>query len=342
MSSGFRDSYSLGDRRTTLIVAQGPLRVSLLGGGSDLPTFLEFDEGHALGFTIDKRVYVVGHPFWHRSGIRLRYSRSEDVCNASQIEHPIAARVFTNYGINNIDVAVMSDVPAGTGLGSSSAFTVALLSFCRSLVGRESNPLELAEEAIEVEVDQLQEPIGYQDHWLSTLGGLNLLHFPISKEPRTLPRIESILLRKASSEQLSRNLRLIPVGKPRSASALLTDQQTLLQKSTQKRSLTRELSSLAIHGGRIIGDDIDSLGPLLKEAWDLKVDINPHVSNSDVDSLVDLVMHNGATGAKLLGAGASGFVAAYVPDDQARKFNSLKLPELNYTLTTKGAGLLSA
>lgn|GEM_PF-731932 len=341
MSKGFPDSHSLGDRTITLIVSQGPLRVSLLGGGSDLPTFLEFDEGHALGFTIDKRVYVVGHPFWHRSGIRLRYSRSEDVRNTSQIEHPIAARVFANYGINDIDVAVMSDVPAGTGLGSSSAFTVALLSFSRSLVGRESDPLELAEEAIQVEVDQLQEPIGYQDHWLSALGGLNLLHFPISQESGSLPRIESILLRRESSEQLARNLRLVPVGKPRSASALLIDQQTLLQKSTKKRSLTRELGSLAIHGGHAIRNDIDSLGPLMKEAWSLKVEINPHVSNSEVDSLVDLVMRNGATGAKLLGAGASGFVAAYVPDEYAKKFNSLQLPELTYTLTTKGAGLLS-
>ena len=108
-----------------MLIAQGPLRISLFGGGSDLPAFLERNEGAVLSFAIDQRVYVVGHPFTHRTGILLKYSKSEDVQGPSHLQHPIARVVLERYGLTDIDIAVMSDVPAGTGMGSSSAFTVA-------------------------------------------------------------------------------------------------------------------------------------------------------------------------------------------------------------------------
>lgn len=127
-----------------MLIAQGPLRVSLFGGGSDLPAFLERNEGAVLSFAIDKRVYVVGHPFTHRRGILLKYSKSEDVESPEQLQHPIARVVLERYGLNDMDISVMSDVPAGTGMGSSSAFTVAILAFARHLKKVATNSVDLA------------------------------------------------------------------------------------------------------------------------------------------------------------------------------------------------------
>ena len=127
-----------------MLIAQGPLRVSLFGGGSDLPAFLNANEGAVLSFAIDRRVFIVGHPFTHREGIVLKYSKSEDVRSASDLQHPIAREVLTRYGVTDIDIAVMSDVPAGTGLGSSSSFTVAFLAFVRHACGIPSTPVDLA------------------------------------------------------------------------------------------------------------------------------------------------------------------------------------------------------
>ena len=135
-----------------MLISQGPLRVSLFGGGSDLPAFLESNEGAVLSFAIDRRVFIVGHPFTHRAGIVLKYSQSEDVESATELKHPIAREVLSRYGVTDIDIAIMSDVPAGTGLGSSSSFTVAFLAFVRNLCGLISTPEDLAREACDIEI----------------------------------------------------------------------------------------------------------------------------------------------------------------------------------------------
>jgi D-glycero-alpha-D-manno-heptose-7-phosphate kinase len=318
-----------------MLIAQGPLRVSLFGGGSDLPAYLESNEGAVLSFAIDRRVYIVGHPFTHRQGILLKYSRSEDVSHAQELQHPIARVVLDRYGVNDIDLAVMSDVPAGTGMGSSSSFTVALLAFVRHLCGIPSSPVDLAREACEVEIEILEEPIGYQDQWASALGGINVIRFSGDDV-----EVEQVGLGAEGITALERNLHLIPVGEPRSASELLAKQGGSLTSGSKAESVTRKMVDLVMQGKRSLLRQMDDLGPLLDEAWALKRTVSTGVSNSDVDALYARGLAAGATGGKLLGAGGSGYLAFYVPASAHQRFASEFPKRLDFRISAEGAGVV--
>ncbi|MBI1351784.1 MAG: GHMP kinase [Actinomycetales bacterium] len=318
-----------------MLIAQGPLRVSLFGGGSDLPAFLESNEGAVLSFAIDRRVYVVGHPFTHRAGILLKYSRSEDVDAARELQHPIARVVLDRYGVTDIDIAVMSDVPAGTGMGSSSSFTVAFLAFVRHLCGIPTSPVDLAREACEIEIEVLKEPIGYQDQWASALGGVNLIRFSGGEV-----QVESIGLGAVDIAALESNLHLVPVGRPRSASELLARQGGGVTSGSRGEDVTRRMVGLVEQGRRLLLSDLDGLGPLLDEAWQLKREVAEGVSNAEVDDLYTRGMGAGATGGKLLGAGGSGYLAFYVPAEAHERF-AVQFPKrLGFRISSQGAGVI--
>jgi D-glycero-alpha-D-manno-heptose-7-phosphate kinase len=318
-----------------MLIAQAPLRVSLFGGGSDLPSFLEFDQGAVLSFAINRRVFIIGHPFTHRKGILLKYSQTEDVSIPAALKHPIARVVFERYGINDMDIAVMSDVPAGTGLGSSSSFTVASLAFVDGLKSLRRSPSELAEEACEIEIKILNEPIGYQDQWASALGGINVIEFhkdSVTAQPITLNQVQLDNVRK--------NIYLVPVGVPRSAGNMLRKQGQSIQINSRTRSLTKEMVALVPEGRKALVEDLDALGPLLNEGWMIKREIVENISNSEVDSLYELGLKAGATGGKLLGAGGSGYVAFYVPRERQNEFESLIPQRLSFEIAMKGAGVI--
>lgn len=318
-----------------MLIAQGPLRVSLFGGGSDLPAYLRENDGAVLSFAIDRRVYIVGHPFTHRQGILLRYSKSEDVRKPLDLQHPIARVVLERYGVNDIDLAVMSDVPAGTGLGSSSSFTVAFLSFVRHTCGISSTPVDLAKEACEIEIDVLKEPIGYQDQWASALGGINAIRFS-GREVE----VESIGLGAVEVASLEANLHLVPVGQPRSASELLAAQGNGISAGSKAEALTTRMVRLVDEGRRAMRGSLDDLGPLLHEAWSLKREVAGGISNPEVDDLYALGLSAGATGGKLLGAGGSGYLAFYVPMAQHEQFAAQIPKRLGFRISTQGAGII--
>jgi D-glycero-alpha-D-manno-heptose-7-phosphate kinase len=318
-----------------MLIAQGPLRVSLFGGGSDLPAFLEGNDGAVLSFAIDRRVFIVGHPFTHRDGIVLKYSVTEDVSTASDLKHPIAREVLSRYDVTDIDIAVMSDVPAGTGLGSSSSFTVAFLAFVRHACGIASTPVDLAREACEIEIDVLQEPIGYQDQWASALGGVNVIRFGHGEV-----EVESVGLGAADIASLEANLHLTPVGAPRSASELLAKQGGSLTTGSKAEDITRRMVGLVQQGKEALLSRPDDLGPLLDEAWQLKREVAQGVSNADVDALYARGLAAGATGGKLLGAGGSGYLAFYVPTGEHERF-AVQFPKrLGFRISTQGAGII--
>lgn len=319
-----------------MIIAQAPLRISLFGGGSDLPAFLADDNGAVLSFAIDKRVYVVGHPFTHRQGIALKYSKYEDVTSAQAIEHPIARVVLARYKITDIDIAIMSDVPAGTGLGSSSSFTVALLAFVKRLLGVAFTASDLAKEAIEIEVDILREPIGFQDQWAAALGGVNIINF----RGVSAVDIERVGISAGNKAALERSLVLVPVGGVRSASALLQKQNDNLQNNSKSREVTRRLADQVSLGKMALLEDIDALGPLLHEAWQLKREISDSISSQSVDDLYDRALDSGSTGGKLLGAGGSGYLACYVPEPNLNRFKDRFPNCLNVSISDKGASVV--
>jgi len=318
-----------------MLIAQAPLRVSLFGGGSDLPSFLKFDHGAVLSFAINRRVFLIGHPFTHRGGILLKYSQTEDVSEPSALTHPIAKEIFSRYGINNMDIAVMSDVPAGTGLGSSSSFTVASLAFVAGINSLVRSPRELAEEACHIEVDVLNEPIGYQDQWASALGGVNVIEFEGDEV-----KSESVSLTSDRAEALHNNLFLVPVGSPRSAGKMLKEQGQLIHEDSKAHRLTRKLVSLVPQGREALLNRVDDLGPLLHEGWMIKREIAEDISNAEVDFLYASGVQAGATGGKLLGAGGSGYLAFYVPRDRHDEFKSEIPQRLEFEISFEGAGVI--
>ena len=318
-----------------MLIAQGPLRISLFGGGSDLPAFLANNDGAVLSMAIDRCVYIAGHPFTHRDGILLKYSKTEDVPSPDALQHPIAREVLGRYDINNVDLAVMADVPAGTGLGSSSAFTVAFLSLVRQFKGLSSTPVDLAREACEIEIDVLREPIGYQDQWASALGGINVLRFSASEV-----QVERAAVDASTVRSLENNLHLISVGSPRRARSVLADQESAITSGSTEESLTRQLASMVDAGYRALSENIDDLGPLLDEAWQVKKSIAPQASTSDIDDLYARGLSFGSTGGKLLGAGGGGYLAFYVPSDQHDRFQNAMPKRLDFRVSERGAGVI--
>lgn len=319
-----------------MIISQAPLRISLFGGGSDLPAFLDGNDGAVLSFAIDKRVYIVGHPLTHRGGIMLKYSKFEDVKHAEELAHPIARVVLSRYGINDIDIAVMSDIPAGTGLGSSSAFTVALLAFVRKLAGLESTPRDLASEACDIEINVLGEPIGYQDQWASALGGLNHIEFRGNDEVS----VERICLSAQQVIEFEQSMFLVPIGAPRSASELLRKQSKAISESADVVSTTIQMVQQVAVGRNVLQGELNALGPLLGEAWALKKLVSGGVSNETVDAKYDAILRAGATGAKLLGAGGSGYLASFVPADSRSAFFRAHPDSLPVRISKEGAGVI--
>lgn len=319
-----------------MIISQSPLRISLFGGGSDLPAYLENHRGAVLSFAINRRVYIVGHPFTHRNGIVLKYSRQEDVSHPSELEHPIARVILDRYNISDIDVAIMSDVPAGTGLGSSSSFTVALLAFVKHVKGISYTPVDLAREACEIEIDVLREPIGYQDQWAAALGGLNIIEF----NGLTEVNVERIGVSADNLEKLEQSLVLVPVGAPRSASELLQKQSNSLASGSKSIDITSKLVEQVKLGKEALLGDVDLIGPLLHEAWVLKKLVSTSVSNPVVDEAYDRALQHGATGGKLLGAGGSGYLACYVPADNRDKFGQEHPNFMSINISQNGAGVI--
>ena len=318
-----------------MLIAQGPLRVSLFGGGSDLPAFLERHDGAVLSFAIDRRVFIAGHPFTHRGGILLKYSKTEDVSRPEDLQHPIAREVLGRYGVNDIDIAVMADVPAGTGLGSSSSFTVAFLTFVRHMCGIPSTAVDLAREACEIEIDVLKEPIGYQDQWARALGGVNVIRF----QGRDV-HVEQVGLGAAQIGQLQENLFLVPVGSPRSASDLLARQGNSNTRGSRTEDITLRMVRQVEEGQAALRTDVDQIGPLLHEAWTLKREVAAGVSNPTVDDLYDRGVAAGATGGKLLGAGGSGYLAFYVPSAAHERFTREIPARLDFRISNQGAGII--
>ncbi len=290
-------------------ITRTPLRISFAGGGSDLPAHFEEHEGAVCSITIDKYIYITAKPnvslFPHR--YRLMYSRVEELSDRDQIAHPIIRQLVADYGIGALDLSVMSDIPAGTGMGSSSAFTVGLHNALSRLP---YDKHRLAHEACATEILDLGEPIGYQDQYAAAFGGLNHFHFTddgVTVSPLMLPP-EGFRALKAS-------LTLVYLGGTRSASTLLKE-----QSSNDNTHNLRAMTALATNAAMALrrGNIVD-LGPIIREGWERKRGLSAHVSTDLVDHIISQASRHGATGAKLLGAGGAGFILIFCPPNEHGK-----------------------
>ncbi len=293
-----------------MIISRTPLRVSLCGGGSDLSGFYREHGGAVLSFSLARYVYLSMHAFFGGEGYILKYSKLETPQSLDAIQHRILRQVFSDYGIKGVDFNSSADVPAGTGLGSSSAFTVGLLNLCNAYQGRYEGRTTLAAKACEVEIDKLGEPIGKQDQYGCALGGLNFIQF----HPDESVSSEVVPTTQDMRQRLEANLVMFYLGGTRQASELLRTQAQVVGSSKAARENLKAMAAQARSLSSEIVSDLDVLGPYLHEGWERKRSLTTGISNPRVDDAYARARAAGATGGKLLGAGGSGFLLAYVPD----------------------------
>jgi D-glycero-alpha-D-manno-heptose-7-phosphate kinase len=299
-----------------MIGTMTPFRISFAGGGSDLPSFYEQDPGCVVSTSIDKHMYLFVHPSFDDK-IRVKYSMTELVDRVDEIQHPIVRETLRIFGLTGIDISSIADIPAGTGLGSSSSFTVGLFNALYGYVGMGSSPEQLAADACRLEIDVLREPIGRQDQYAAAHGGLNLIDFHSDHSVT----VEPIQMPQESLESLENNLLMFYSGGRRAAGEILMDQANNM--NGQKRANLVRMTELA----RELGDSlakgaIEDMGYILDEGWNLKKSLSEKISRGHIDNLYETAMNSGATGGKLLGAGNSGFLLFYCPLEQQARLRS--------------------
>lgn len=299
-----------------MILSRTPLRVSFAGGGSDLPSYYTKHGGAVLSTTIDKYIYIAVHRYFYPNQSLLKYSKTELVNNNDEIQHPLFRECMKLVNVSGLDISSMADIPAGTGLGSSSAFAVSLLNVLHAYKHVAVSAEYLASTACEIEINRLGDPIGKQDQYAAAYGGLNFIRFNYDGSVD----VQKIVMDPAVKAQLERNLILLYTGTKHSASAILKEQGKEMQRLDKQQAMHKmvdmayELKDVLEH------NQIDDFGRILNEGWLLKRSLANSISNPLVDNLYDQGMEAGALGGKLLGAGGAGFVLFYCPEDKQESF----------------------
>jgi D-glycero-alpha-D-manno-heptose-7-phosphate kinase len=294
-----------------MIVSRTPLRVSFAGGGTDLPDFFEEHGGAVVSTSIDKWVHVIVAPRFE-GDVRVSYSKTEIVDNASAVQHDLAREAMRLSGVpRGIEIVTLADLPShGTGLGSSSTVTVGLLNALFAFQGTYKRPVQLAEEAARIEMEILGRPIGLQDQYAAAIGGFNFIEF--------LPRqggvrVEPIVAPPETFKRLQRSLLLFYTGRQRPAEDVLVEQRRVTREgqATSKLESMRDMAHELRE--RISAGDVDAVGPMLGDGWQLKRQLTHLISDNWIDERYERALAAGATGGKILGAGAGGFLMLFVP-----------------------------
>lgn len=297
-----------------MIISRTPLRMSFVGGGSDLPSFYRQHGGAVLSAAVDKYVYVnINKKF--DDGIRVAYSKTEEVRTVAEIEHRLVRATFEMMGIpGGVEITTIADIPSrGTGLGSSSSFTVGLINALAAYQGRPISAEALGRESCRVEIELCGEPIGKQDQYAAAFGGLNLIEFNEDDSVHVSP----IIMRPDLREQLVRRLCVFYTGMTRSASGILKDQTTAVASDREKQGALCRMVKLAYELRDELGrGSLDSFGEILDANWRLKKTLADGISSEQIDGWYNAAKDAGALGGKLLGAGAGGFLLFYAPEDR--------------------------
>lgn len=322
-----------------MIITKTPFRISFVGGGSDLPDFYREFPGAVLSTTINKYMYISSHLFFESDKIRMKYSKTETVQALEEITHPIFKEVFKQFNIHGgIELSSIADVPAGTGMGSSSSFTVGLLHNLYAAQGKYVSKEQLAQEACDVEINRLREPIGKQDQYAAAYGGLNIFRFQSDETVN----VEKLYLKKEVSSQLSENLLMFYTGAQRKANEILSEQKKNT-RAADKKTVLREMTHLVDElKSALTSGDLLNFGELLHQNWLLKKSLASKISNSSIDDAYELAMKNGALGGKLLGAGGGGFLLFYCEkSNQPRLIEALKkFRKIDFDLEHEGSKVI--
>jgi D-glycero-alpha-D-manno-heptose-7-phosphate kinase len=324
-----------------MIITRSPLRLSLGGGGTDLPSYYRSNGGFVVSAALDKHVYVTVHePFTPQ--FIIKYSKTELVDSVGEIQHPIIREALRLIGRSApLEVVSMSDIPAGTGLGSSGAFTTALLKALHRVENNSISPAALAEQACHIEIERLEEPVGKQDQYVAAFGGISAFTFHPSGEVS----VEPLRLSADTINALEDNVMLFFTGFTRSAGGILAhqDEQTrqcdpaMLANLDAIKQIGREIRTLLERG------DLRCFAELMHVHWQRKRARSPNMTNSRIDDCYEAARRGGALGGKLVGAGGGGFLMLYTEDRTRlrRAMTALGLREVRIRFDFEGAKVVA-
>jgi D-glycero-alpha-D-manno-heptose-7-phosphate kinase len=321
-----------------MIISRTPLRISFVGGGTDLPGFYEKHGGAVVSTAVDKWIHViVARRF--EGDIRVSYSRTETVATSSELEHELVREGLRATGMpRGLDVVTLADLPSGTGMGSSSAVMVGTLAALYAFQGVYRAPAALAEEAALIEIETLGKPVGRQDHYSAAMGGFNLIEF--------MPngggvRVNPIVCPPGTLKRAHRLMGLFYTGRQRSSETTLNVQKAAIEADeTRAIEALKEMRDLAYALRDCLSrGEIDAFGPLLDQNWQLKRSLCPGITNPYIDGLYEHAKAAGATGGKLLGAGSAGFFLVVAPIDRQPSVRASlsHLREVSFRFASRGA-----
>ena len=322
-------------------ISKTPLRISLFGGGTDFPQFFKKEESLILGGTIDKYVYTTINKQIINSSkknIKIFYRKVECVNKISDIKHKVVRSLFKKFKIKkNIEIHIASDLPSFSGLGSSSAFSVGLYNLLQKFKGKLFSKKNLAAKAINLERNILKETVGYQDQIHSSYGGFNLIK--LNKKGFTVKNY----FEKKMISKLEKNLFLIFTGITRKAENI---EKKKLKRIKLNFVFLKKINQISKKALRILNsnkaENLDQIGKLLNETWELKKKLSDSVSNKNIDIIYNHGIENGALGGKLLGAGSGGFLLFYVNNKNKKRFKTgmKKYPQIDFKFTNNGSKVI--
>jgi D-glycero-alpha-D-manno-heptose-7-phosphate kinase len=323
-----------------MIITRTPLRISFCGGGTDLPSYYRNKQGAVLSATLDKYVYITVNRLsrYFQNRILLKYSTTELVDSVDDIRHPIIREAMKMTGVvDRVEITSMADIPAGTGLGSSSTYTVGLLHALYTFRGEYVPAARLAEEACEIEIERLGDPIGKQDQYIAAYGGICRIRF----NPDESVFVDPVICSHETKTALQDNMLMFYTGKTRRAGDILEKQKAATSEKMDSLSRMRDLSVQALEVLKE-GRSLSRFGEILHEGWLLKRTLVDTISDNEIDRHYERARQSGAIGGKLLGAGGGGFFLFYVEkQNQNRLREALKdLQELPFRFEPQGSKVI--
>jgi len=319
-----------------MIIVRSPLRISIAGGGTDIPSYYKINESYFISAAINKYIYVsVTKPF--QKGIYLKYSKSEKIKKISQIKHDIIREVLKKeFKTDQIEITTLTDIPAKTGLGSSGSFTTGLLKALYGYKKKFIEKMKLAEIACDIEINKLNQPSGKQDQFISTYGGIS--EFKINKKGNVFPK--TLNLKNEIIDKLEDNLLLFFTGFSRNSSKILRDQNNkTISKNKSVISNLNFVKDLAVEIRKsLVSGDLINYGKLMHEHWSFKLSRSKNMSNSVINDYYKFGLKNGAIGGKLVGAGGGGFLLFYTetPSKLRNALKKTKLQEVRFKFDFEG------
>ena len=322
-----------------MIITRTPFRVSLCGGGSDIDSFYKKNGGCVISTSINKYMYITSHPSFDKKTTVLRYSKTETVDDINNIEHNIFRECLKQENLEGLEISSIADVPSGTGLGSSSSFTVGLIENLKCHKREYISKGDLASLACNMENNIVHTTNGKQDQYAAAYGGLNFYKF---NKDGTVD-VEPILMDYEAFKQLEKNLIMLYVGGKHNASDILIEQSKNIVSASDKEAGQKRIMEMTYDlKYELEHNNIDAVGKILDENWKIKRTLASGITNPQFDEWYERGIKAGAIGGKLLGAGGSGFFLFYVPEEKQKEFRKQMsdLPEMEFKFDHLGTTVI--